>query len=124
MAFEGGIPIENQIKVLYFSKTMEGNDVRNNQKLLKQKLNDETEKFLSQNNIALINKDKFKQLIRNLSELIEHNEVQFPSYHQIIINKQYEHLGNDLSLVLYYLIRGDESMNHSKESVDKDKIRL
>lgn len=75
MATEGGIPIENQIKVLYFSKTMEGNDVRNNQKLLKQKLNDETERFLSQNNIALINKDKFKQLIRNLSELIEHNEV-------------------------------------------------
>jgi hypothetical protein len=35
MAAEGGIPIENQIKVLYFSKTMEGNDVRNNQKLLK-----------------------------------------------------------------------------------------
>ena len=75
MAAEGGIPIENQIKVLYFSKTMEGSDVRNNQKLLKQKLNDETERFLSQNNIALINKDKFKQLIRNLSELIEHNEV-------------------------------------------------
>jgi hypothetical protein len=79
---------------------------------------------LNQNNITSSSKDKFKQLIRNLSELIEHNEVQFPSYHQIIINKQYEHLGNDLSLVLYYLIRGDESMNHSKESDDKDKIRL
>jgi hypothetical protein len=30
MAAEGGISVENQIKVLYFSKTMEGNDVRNN----------------------------------------------------------------------------------------------
>ncbi len=110
------------IKLLYFSKTMESSD-RSVEKKLKQKLVTETDKFLNENNI-MQDKDKYKQLIRNLSELIEYNEVQFPSYHQIIINQHYEHLGNDLSLILYFLIRGDESMNHSKESDDKDKIRL
>ena len=63
---------------------MESSD-RNVKKKLKQKLDAETDKFLNDNNI-MQEKDKYKQLIRNLSELIEHNEVQFPSYHQIIIN--------------------------------------
>lgn len=39
-------------------------------------------------------------------------------------NKHYQHIGNDISVFLFYLIRGDECNNHSKESDDKDKVRL
>jgi len=62
--------------------------------------------------------------MRNLSELIEQKEVQFPSFFQVVRNKQHEHIGNDLSVILFYLIRGDECINNSKESDDKDKMRL
>ncbi len=47
---DGLVAIENQIKVLYFSKNIEGNDARMNKKL-NYKLNDETESFLNQNSI-------------------------------------------------------------------------
>lgn len=69
-----GVPIENQIKVLYFSKNFEGNDSKMNKKLALT-LAEETETFLNKNAISQVNRDKYKQLIRNLSELIEHNEV-------------------------------------------------
>lgn len=69
-----GVPIENQIKVLYFSKNFEGNDSKTNKKLALT-LAEETETFLNKNAISQVNRDKYKQLIRNLSELIEHNEV-------------------------------------------------
>lgn len=57
-------------------------------------------------------------------ELLEQPEVMFPSFYQIVRNKQHEHIGNDLGVILFYLIRGDECNNHSKESDDKDKMRL
>lgn len=38
-------------------------------------LGDETEKFLNLNNIPESLKEKYKQLILNLSDFIEHNEV-------------------------------------------------
>ena len=47
MGSEGVVPAENQIKVLYFSKIMDGNNEYNSSDKLKQKLDDETEKFLN-----------------------------------------------------------------------------
>jgi hypothetical protein len=114
-------PQEHQVKVLFFMKTLESSDQKMLKKL-KLRLENETDSFFLQNQIA--EKDKYRQLIRNFVELIEQNEVQFPSYHQIIRNKQHEHLGNDLSLILFYLIRGNECHNHTKETDDKDKMRL
>jgi hypothetical protein len=46
-----GVPIENQIKVLYFSKNFEGNDSKTNKKLALT-LAEETETFLNKNAIS------------------------------------------------------------------------
>ena len=59
---------ENQIKVLFFMKTLESSDQKMLKKL-KLRLETETENFFLQNQI--IEKDKYRQLIRNFSELIE-----------------------------------------------------
>lgn len=80
---EGGVnrrsrPQEHQIKVLFFMKTLESCDQKMLKKL-KLRLENETDSFFVQNQI--VEKDKYRQLIRNFVELIEQNEVQFPSYH-------------------------------------------
>jgi hypothetical protein len=63
---------DNQIKVLFFLKTMESGDQKMLKKL-KLRLNTETDTFFQQNHI--VERDKFRQLIRNLTDLIEQNEV-------------------------------------------------
>ena len=110
-----------QIKVLAFWRTKESSDDKWRRKL-KKRLENETEMFLDSHIIP--ERPKFKQLLRNLKELIEQEEVQFPSFYQIVRNKEHQHIGNDLSVILFYLIRGDECTNHTKESDDKDKMRL
>ena len=116
-----GFDSESTMKVLLFIKIQERDNAKW-KKMLKQRLEVETDQFISLNSVD--EKDKFKQLLRNLTELVEQPEVQFPSFYQIVRNKQHEHIGNDLSVILFYLIRGDECNNHSKESDDKDKMRL
>jgi len=106
---------------MMFLKTQETND-KTWRRNLKKCLEQETEKFMVRHSIQ--EKDKFRQLIRNLTELVEQPDVQFPSFYQIVRNKQHEHIGNDLSVILFYLIRGDECINHSKDTDDKDKMRL
>ena len=61
--------------------------------------------------------------MRNLSELMVLEEVQFPSLQQVTMDKQND-LGNDLSVLLLTLIRADECSSHSREGADKDRMRI
>ena len=111
---------ETQMKYLLFSN-LKACTVYQGQKYLKQILDQETDRFLNKHELS--EKPKLKQLMRNITELIQQEEVQFPSIHQIIRNKNHE-LGNDLSVILFYLIRGDECLSQGRDSSDKDKMRL
>ena len=116
----GSYDHEFQIKYLLFTN-LKASTVYQSQKYLKQILEKETDYFLTKYNLT--DKPKIKQLMRNITELIQQEEVQFPSIHQIIRNKNHE-LGNDLSVILFYLIRGDECLSQGRDSADKDKMRL
>ena len=64
--------LEAHIKVLMFIKIKEKNEGKW-AKNLKKRLDKESEKFMNEHNV--VEKDKFKQLLRNLTELAESPEV-------------------------------------------------
>lgn len=91
---------------------------------LQQLLDQETDKFLEKMEIPQGEVgSRYKQLVRNLSELMVLEEVQFPSLQQVAKEKQSE-LGSDLSVLLLTLIRSDECNSHSREGADKDRMRI
>ncbi|CDW80527.1 UNKNOWN [Stylonychia lemnae] len=112
--------LESQIKFLFFAKAKENNSMQQ-QKYLKQLLEKETDEFIGKHQIQ--DRMKFRQMLRNIQELISQDEVQFPSIHQIIRNKKHD-FPNDLSVILFFLIRGDECLSQGRDGSDKDKMRL